>query len=222
MNSHGNPTGSHSNASRGKLRAVQFRHGLPFLRADRHVHAPSDLNHRFCKPLMIEMKDRLSEFSSMARQGEDPQGSSLDFSRDGNLSCSPSEDESSHIGICASATSIFASTCGRPGHNSKLLPLRQPSGVRHVCVLSELSVGESGILQRVDLPETVQDHLMYMGFVPDALVEVLRRAPAGDPTVYAIDGMQIALRHETAAAIHVRRCTTQDGEMASAPDKADE
>jgi Fe2+ transport system protein FeoA len=53
-------------------------------------------------------------------------------------------------------------------------------------------------------PESVQNHLMHMGFVPDALVTALRRAPAGDPTVYAIDGMEIALRHETAEAIRVR------------------
>jgi len=45
---------------------------------------------------------------------------------------------------------------------------------------------------------------MHMGFVPDALVTALRRAPAGDPTVYCIDGMEIALRHETAEAIRVR------------------
>jgi Fe2+ transport system protein FeoA len=65
-------------------------------------------------------------------------------------------------------------------------------------------VGESGVLVDLDLPESVQNHLMHMGFVPDALVTTLRRAPAGDPTVYAIDGMEIALRRETAAAIHVR------------------
>jgi hypothetical protein len=45
---------------------------------------------------------------------------------------------------------------------------------------------------------------MHMGFVPDAMVTVLRRAPAGDPTVYGVDGMEIALRHETAAAIRVK------------------
>jgi Fe2+ transport system protein FeoA len=45
---------------------------------------------------------------------------------------------------------------------------------------------------------------MHMGFVPNALVSVLRRAPAGDPTVYGIDGMEIALRRETASAIQVR------------------
>ncbi len=36
------------------------------------------------------------------------------------------------------------------------------------------------------------------------MVVALRRAPAGDPTVYGIDGMEIALRHETAAAIRVK------------------
>lgn len=70
--------------------------------------------------------------------------------------------------------------------------------------LSELNVGESGVLVALDLPESVQNHLMHMGFVPDALVKALRRAPAGDPTVYAVDGMEIALRHETAAAIRVK------------------
>jgi len=73
-----------------------------------------------------------------------------------------------------------------------------------VSVLSELSVGESGVVVALDLPESVQNHLMHMGFVPDALVTALRRAPAGDPTVYGIDGMEIALRHETAEAIRVK------------------
>jgi hypothetical protein len=45
---------------------------------------------------------------------------------------------------------------------------------------------------------------MHMGFVPDALVTSLRRAPAGDPTVYGVDGMEIALRHETAESIRIR------------------
>jgi Fe2+ transport system protein FeoA len=77
-------------------------------------------------------------------------------------------------------------------------------------VLSELNVGECGILVSLDLPESVQNHLMHMGFVPDAQVTAVRRAPAGDPTVYGIDGMEIALRHETAAAIRVRPATAED------------
>ncbi|MGH9590468.1 MAG: FeoA family protein [Terracidiphilus sp.] len=71
-------------------------------------------------------------------------------------------------------------------------------------VLSDLKVGESGILAALNLPDSVQNHLMHMGFVPDALVTALRRAPAGDPTVYIVDGMEIALRRETASAIRVR------------------
>jgi len=77
-------------------------------------------------------------------------------------------------------------------------------------VLSELNVGDSGVLIALDLPESVQNHLMHMGFVPDALVKALRRAPAGDPTVYGVDGMEIALRRETAAAIRVREVQDTD------------
>ena len=77
-------------------------------------------------------------------------------------------------------------------------------------VLSEVNVGQTAILVALDLPESVQNHLMHMGFVPNALVTVLRRAPAGDPTVYCIDGMEIALRHETADAIRVRTPETHE------------
>ena len=90
------------------------------------------------------------------------------------------------------------------GRSFRVLPFRRPIGVRQVSILSELRVGESAVLVALDLPESVQNHLMHMGFVPDALVTVLRRAPAGDPTVYSVDGMEIALRHETAHAIRVR------------------
>ena len=90
------------------------------------------------------------------------------------------------------------------GRSFRVLSFRRHIGARRVSVLSELAVGESGVLVSLNLPENVQNHLMHMGFVPDALVTALRRAPAGDPTVYSIDGMEIALRHETAEAICVR------------------
>jgi ferrous iron transport protein A len=80
----------------------------------------------------------------------------------------------------------------------------QRYGVRQVSLLSDLAVGECGVLVALDLPENVQNHLMHMGFVPGAEVTALRRAPAGDPTVYRIDGMEIALRYETASAIQIR------------------
>ena len=95
------------------------------------------------------------------------------------------------------------------GRTSKVLTFTRPSveisnGVHQVSVLSELNVGDSAVIVSLSLPPAVQNHLMHMGFVPDALVTALRRAPAGDPTVYGIDGMEIALRHETADAIRVK------------------
>ena len=90
------------------------------------------------------------------------------------------------------------------GRNYGVLPFRRPMGVPQVSVLTDLRVGETATLIALDLPDSVQNYLMHMGFVPNALVTVLRRAPAGDPTVYGIDGMQIALRRETAEAIRIR------------------
>ncbi|MGH9696041.1 MAG: FeoA family protein [Bryobacteraceae bacterium] len=71
--------------------------------------------------------------------------------------------------------------------------------------LSEIAVGESAVVASLELSPEVGDHLMHLGFLPDATIEVLRRAPAGDPTVYRIEGAEIALRRETARFIQVRR-----------------
>jgi Fe2+ transport system protein FeoA len=75
-------------------------------------------------------------------------------------------------------------------------------------------LAKAGSWWGLTLPESVQNHLMHMGFVPDALVTALRRAPAGDPTIYGVDGMEIALRHETAEAIrsakHLRLPESED------------
>jgi len=96
------------------------------------------------------------------------------------------------------------------GRSSRVLPFRRVHGVRQVSVLSELNVGESGIVVSLNLPESVQNHLMHMGFVPEARVTSLRRAPAGDPTVYRVDGIEIALRRDTAKAIAVRSAAGEE------------
>jgi ferrous iron transport protein A len=71
--------------------------------------------------------------------------------------------------------------------------------------LSELRVGTAAIVESLDLPDEIGHHLMHMGFAPEARVVVVRRAPAGDPTVYSIDGFEIALRRETAQFIRVNQ-----------------
>lgn len=108
------------------------------------------------------------------------------------------------LGICNSDQFGRILKSDHYGRISRVLPFRRPSGVRRVSLLSELNVGQSGVVIALDLPPSVQNHLMHMGFVPNALVTALRRAPAGDPTVYSVDGMHIALRRETANAIRVK------------------
>ena len=106
------------------------------------------------------------------------------------------------------------------GRSFRVLPFRRPLGVRQVGVLTDLRIGERAILIALDLPDSVQNYLMHMGFVPDAEVTALRRAPAGDPTVYAIDGMEIALRRDTAQAIRVRSVNFAQQSDKEVPSKA--
>ncbi|HEX3435964.1 MAG TPA: FeoA family protein [Pseudacidobacterium sp.] len=70
--------------------------------------------------------------------------------------------------------------------------------------LSELRIGGLGVVETLQLPDEIQHHLMHMGFMPEARVRAIRCAPTGDPTVYAIDGMEVALRRDTARWITVR------------------
>lgn len=74
--------------------------------------------------------------------------------------------------------------------------------------LSDIAVGESAVVTSIELPKEVGEHLMHLGFLPEVTIDVLRRAPAGDPTVYRIEGAEIALRRETARYIHVHRRET--------------
>ena len=69
--------------------------------------------------------------------------------------------------------------------------------------LSELADQAWGVIASLEMVAEVQNQLMHMGFMPGAPVQALRRAPAGDPTVYAIDGSEVALRRETAGLIFV-------------------
>jgi len=73
-----------------------------------------------------------------------------------------------------------------------------------VTALNDAKVGSAGVVEQVDLPEEVSNYLAHLGFLPGTSVEVLRRAPAGDPTVYRIDGVEVGLRNETARHIYLR------------------
>jgi Fe2+ transport system protein FeoA len=76
-----------------------------------------------------------------------------------------------------------------------------------VTSLSDAQVGNVGIVESIDLPDEVSHYLAHLGFLPGTSVEVLRRAPAGDPTVYRIDGIEVGLRSETARHIFLKLST---------------
>jgi ferrous iron transport protein A len=70
--------------------------------------------------------------------------------------------------------------------------------------LTELKRGESGIIDRLDVPEEDAQRLMELGFLPGHTVTPARSAPGGDPRVFRVDGSEIALRRETAERMILR------------------
>ena len=61
-----------------------------------------------------------------------------------------------------------------------------------------LNKGQRGRIVRLDVPEDVAYRLMLLGFVPGAEVEYCGQAPGGDPRLFRVDGIEVALRRETA------------------------
>jgi ferrous iron transport protein A len=70
--------------------------------------------------------------------------------------------------------------------------------------LGDLSPGEEGVLDQLDLPKDVARRLMELGFLPGQRITRAMAAPGGDPMVYRVDGSEIALRKETASRLHLR------------------
>lgn len=70
--------------------------------------------------------------------------------------------------------------------------------------LAQLKEGESGIIDRLDLPDDVARRLMELGFLPGHVVVPARSAPGGEPRVYRVDGSEVALRRETASHLILR------------------
>ena len=78
---------------------------------------------------------------------------------------------------------------------------RDPLAVRS---LNALRKGESGVLERIDLPEEDARRLMELGFLPGFTITSAHSAPGGDPKVFRVDGSEVALRRETANRLILR------------------
>ena len=50
----------------------------------------------------------------------------------------------------------------------------------------------------------LDQRLLDLGFVPGTSVQVIRRAPLGDPSAYALRGFEVCLRRSEALRVAVR------------------
>ena len=69
--------------------------------------------------------------------------------------------------------------------------------------LDQLQPGQAGKILRVEGDPSIARRLMELGLVPGTRVEVLRRAPLGDPLELSVRGMHLSLRRSEALRIHV-------------------
>ncbi|HSI33869.1 MAG: ferrous iron transport protein A [Phycisphaerae bacterium] len=77
------------------------------------------------------------------------------------------------------------------------------SGTVNTCELNSLGIGCSGSVVSVGGDPDVRRRLLEMGFCNGAAVEVVRRAPLGDPIEFRLRGYHLSLRHEQARFIQV-------------------
>ena len=67
--------------------------------------------------------------------------------------------------------------------------------------LRDLKEGQTGVIDRLDLPADLSHRLMELGFLPGMEVTAAKAAPGGDPRVFRVDGAEVALRLETASRL---------------------
>ncbi len=71
-------------------------------------------------------------------------------------------------------------------------------------LLSELSIGEKGVVTAVKGEGAVRRRLFDMGITPGAEVYLRKKAPLGDPIEIAIRGYELTLRKSEALHVEVK------------------
>ncbi|MBR4081327.1 MAG: ferrous iron transport protein A [Clostridia bacterium] len=67
--------------------------------------------------------------------------------------------------------------------------------------LTELRIGEAGVITGMDVYNGCNRRLLAMGFTPGTQIQLCRRAPAGDPLLVRLRGYQLMLCRDDAAHI---------------------
>ena len=69
--------------------------------------------------------------------------------------------------------------------------------------LSEMNVGETGRIIKVNGTGIIRKRLLDMGVTPSSIVYLRKKAPLGDPIEITIRGYELTLKKEESAFIHV-------------------
>ncbi len=73
------------------------------------------------------------------------------------------------------------------------------------CRLNDLQPGDRARICRHHAAGAIRQRLLDLGFVPQTEINIIRRAPLGDPIECEVDNLKIALRLAEAALIEVER-----------------
>jgi ferrous iron transport protein A len=70
--------------------------------------------------------------------------------------------------------------------------------------LDELAVGAAAVVDGIEGAGAMFVRLLEMGFVPGTRVEIVKRAPFGDPLELKVRGYHVSLRREEARRIRMQ------------------
>lgn len=70
--------------------------------------------------------------------------------------------------------------------------------------LDNVAIGNHVVVQDIFSVGAVRERMLALGITKGAQIEVVKKGPSGDPTLYNIRGAMIALRKEEASLISVQ------------------
>lgn len=85
--------------------------------------------------------------------------------------------------------------------------------------LGQLEPGHACVVERLDLPRRESVRLMEMGLLPGTAVELIRRAPLGDPLLLRVRGYALSIRKSEASRIRVTAVRALTADRTGARDR---
>jgi len=67
--------------------------------------------------------------------------------------------------------------------------------------LSEMDIGEKGLVENIESCGPLRQRIMDMGIVRGAEIEMTRSAPLGDPVEFLLKGYNLSLRKKEASNV---------------------